>query len=62
MKIQALLLGVASTIAWGGVNVAPSYAINLIGNFPSNDGAVSTLNTTLNYIKAVSFGSISLMQ
>jgi hypothetical protein len=34
MKIQAqaLLLGATTAIAWGAVNVAPSYAINLIGN------------------------------
>jgi hypothetical protein len=57
MKIQAqaLLLGATTAIAWGAVNVAPSYAINLIGNLPSNDGGGSALNTTQIYIKAVSF-------
>ena len=59
MKIQAqaLLLGITSTIVWGGVNVAPSYAINLIGNLPSNDLGASTISpaTGLTNVKAVSF-------
>jgi len=58
MKIQAqaLLLGITSTILWGGVNVAPSYAINLMGNLPSNDGSGNPLSSSSGTnVKAVSF-------
>jgi len=59
MKIQtqALLLGITSTIAWGGVNVAPSNAINLIGNLPpTNDlGQTALSSTSGTNVKAVSF-------
>ena len=60
MKIQAqaLLLGITSAIAWGGVNVAPSNAINLIGNLPSNDLGATGLGTAGAggvAVKAVSF-------
>ncbi len=58
MKIQAqaLLLGATTAIAWGAVNVAPSYAINLIGNFPSNDGGASRLSSSSGTnVRAVSF-------
>lgn len=59
MKIQAqaLLLGMTSTIAWGAVNVAPSYAINLIGNLPqTNDESASVLSSgSGTNVRAVSF-------
>ena len=57
MKIQALLLGVASTIAWGGVNVAPSYAINLIGNLPqTNDAGFRTMSSSTGGSNVVAVG------
>lgn len=37
----------------GGVSVAPSYALNLIGNLPSNDGGTTLIDT--NRTKSVSF-------
>jgi hypothetical protein len=59
MKIQAqaLLLGIISTIVWGGVNIAPSYAINLIGNLPpTNDNSANTFSPSGGVsINAVSF-------
>ena len=57
MKIQSqlLLLGLTSTLAWG-VSIAPSSAVNFIGNLPSNDGSSSVLSSTSGTnIKAVSF-------
>jgi hypothetical protein len=57
MKIQAqaLLLGTVSAIVWG-VNVAPSYAINLIGNLPpTNDVGGSLLSVGGSDVRAVSF-------
>ena len=56
MKIQSqlLLLGLTSTLAWG-VSIAPSSAVNFIGNLPSNDGTSTTLSSTSgNNVKAVS--------
>ena len=62
MKIQAqaLLLGATTAIAWGAVNVAPSYAINLIGNLPQNNDGSSTIlsssaGSNVSNVKAVSF-------
>jgi hypothetical protein len=58
MKIQSqlLFLGLTSTLAWG-VSIAPSSAVNFIGNLPSNDGRFTTLSSTSGFtnIKAVSF-------
>jgi len=57
MKIQAqaLILGVTSVIALN-VKVAPSYAVNLIGNLPSNDVSSTGLSSSSGTnVKAVSF-------
>ncbi|PZV22113.1 MAG: hypothetical protein DCF12_20950 [Snowella sp.] len=57
MKIQSqlLLLGFTSTLAWG-VSIAPSSAVNFVGNLPSNDGSSTILSSTSGTnIKAVSF-------
>ena len=57
MKIQSqlLLLGFTSTLAWG-VSIAPSSAVNFIGNVPTDDGSSSVLSSTSGTnIKAVSF-------
>jgi hypothetical protein len=57
MKIQAqaLILGVTSVIALN-VKVAPSYAVNLIGNLPSNDVSNTILSSSSGTnVKAVSF-------
>ena len=58
MKIQSqlLLLGLTSTLAWG-VSIAPSSAVNFIGNLPSNDGDSTELSSapTKTNVKAVSF-------
>ena len=57
MKVQSqlLLLGLTSTLAWG-VSIAPSSAVNFIGNLPSNDGSSSILSSASGTnIKAVSF-------
>jgi hypothetical protein len=58
MKIQAqlLLLGAASAFVWG-VSVAPSYALNLIGNLPpTDDNSANTFSPTGGVsINAVSF-------
>jgi hypothetical protein len=58
MKIQSqlLLLGLTSTLAWG-VSIAPSSAVNFIGNLPSNDGGSSTIVSSGSgtNVKAVSF-------
>jgi len=45
MKIQSqiLLLGATSAFVWGGVSVAPSYAIKLIGNLPPDNDRATTL-------------------
>jgi hypothetical protein len=59
MKIQSqlLLLGLTSTLAWG-VSIAPSSAVNFIGNLPSNDGPSTILSSASGTnIKAVSFTS-----
>jgi hypothetical protein len=55
MKIQSqiLLMGATSSFVWGGVNVTPSYAINLIGNLPSNDSTATAIFNTSS--KSVSF-------
>ena len=55
MKIPShiLLMGATSAFVWGGVSVAPSYAIKLIGNLPSNDG--SNLPVSRNHTLSVSF-------
>ncbi|MFM7442230.1 MAG: choice-of-anchor R domain-containing protein, partial [Snowella sp.] len=57
MKIQSqlLLLGFTSTLVWG-VSIAPSSAVNFIGNVPTDDGSSSILSSTSgSNIKAVSF-------
>lgn len=57
MKIQSqvLFLGLTSTLAWG-VSIAPSSAVNFIGNLPSNDGSSTILSSTSGTnIKAASF-------
>ena len=57
MKIQSqlLLLGLTSTLAWG-VSIAPSSAVNFIGNLPSNDGSSTILSSASGTnIKAASF-------
>jgi hypothetical protein len=57
MKIQSqlLLLGLTSTLAWG-VSIAPSSAVNFIGNLPSNDGSSTILSSASGTnVKAVSF-------
>jgi hypothetical protein len=57
MKIQSqlLFLGLTSTLAWG-VTIAPSSAVNFIGNLPSNDGNSTILSSTSGTnIKAASF-------
>jgi hypothetical protein len=58
MKIQSqlLFLGLTSTLAWG-VSIAPSSAVNFIGNLPSNDGGWSTIASSGSEtnVKAVSF-------
>ena len=57
MKIQSqlLFLGLTSTLAWG-VSIAPSSAVNFIGNLPSNDGSSSILSSMSGTnVKAVSF-------
>jgi len=57
MKVQSqlLLLGLTSTLAWG-VSIAPSSAVNFIGNLPSNDGPSTILSSASGTnIKAVSF-------
>ena len=57
MKVQSqlLLLGLTSTLAWG-VSIAPSSAVNFIGNLPTDDGSSSVLSSTSGTnIKAVSF-------
>ena len=57
MKIQSqlLFLGLTSILAWG-VSIAPSSAVNFIGNLPSNDGSSTILSSTSgSNIKAASF-------
>ena len=57
MKVQSqlLLLGLTSTLAWG-VSIAPSSAVNFIGNLPSNDGSSTILSSASGTnIKAASF-------
>lgn len=58
MKIQAqaLLLGITSAVVWG-VNVAPGYAINLIGNLPQTNDltTIGTLSSSGTNVRAVSF-------
>lgn len=57
MKIQSqlLFLGLTSALAWG-VSIAPSSAVNFIGNLPSNDGSGTILGSASGTdIKAASF-------
>lgn len=58
MKIQSqlLLLGFTSTLAWG-VSIAPSSAVNFIGNLPPENDLSSTILSSASgsNVKAVSF-------